>query len=225
MIDLLLFAIFPYVATVVAIVVGILRFTVDRFSYSSLSSQFLEGRGLFWGSVPWHYGIGLILIGHLIGVLFPAQLIAFVGASTRLFIVEGTALALGIMALVGLVILVFRRGSVARVRAVTSRMDVVLLALLLVQVVAGIGIAVLHRWGSFWYAQVAAPYIVSLLTLNPDIAAMSALPLLVKLHVVNAFVLIALLPFTRLVHFLSLPIPYLWRPYQVVIWNRLLKGS
>lgn len=220
MIDLLLFAIFPYVAAVIAIVVGILRFTVDRFSYSSLSSQFLESRKLFWGSVPWHYAIGLLLVGHLIGVVFPANVKAFNGASVRLFILEGTALALGIMALVGLVILMIRRSTTPRVRAVTSKMDVVLLVLLLVQVVAGVGIAMLHRWGSFWYVQVAAPYLVSLVTLNPDVTALSAMPLLVKVHVLNAFVLIGVLPFTRLVHLLSLPIPYLWRPYQVVMWNR-----
>jgi hypothetical protein len=26
-------------------------------------------------------------------------------------------------------------------------------------------------------------------------------------------------PFTRLVHVMALPLPYLFRPYQVVIWN------
>jgi menaquinol-cytochrome c reductase iron-sulfur subunit len=35
----------------------------------------------------------------------------------------------------------------------------------------------------------------------------------------NAFVIIALFPFTRLVHIFTLPLSYLWRPYQVVIWN------
>jgi len=29
-----------------------------------------------------------------------------------------------------------------------------------------------------------------------------------------------LFPFTRLVHVFAIPIEYLWRPYQVVVWNR-----
>ena len=37
---------------------------------------------------------------------------------------------------------------------------------------------------------------------------------------ISGFVLILLFPFTRLVHVFAIPIEYLWRPYQVVIWNR-----
>jgi nitrate reductase gamma subunit len=36
----------------------------------------------------------------------------------------------------------------------------------------------------------------------------------------GGFMLIALFPFTRLVHMITFPITYLWRPYQVVIWYR-----
>jgi len=46
------------------------------------------------------------------------------------------------------------------------------------------------------------------------------LPTLAKFHAVGAFVLLALLPFSRLVHALSVPLGYLWRPFQVVVWNR-----
>jgi nitrate reductase gamma subunit len=35
-------------------------------------------------------------------------------------------------------------------------------------------------------------------------------------------VLVALFPFTRLVHVVAIPWSYLWRPYQVVVWNRRL---
>ena len=43
---------------------------------------------------------------------------------------------------------------------------------------------------------------------------------LIKLHFAGGFVILALLPFTRLIHAVTLPIGYLWRPYRVVIWNR-----
>ena len=220
MIDLLLFGVFPYVAVALAVVVAIWRFTMSSFTYSSLSSQFLEGRRLFWGSIPWHYGIILILVGHLIGILFPSGVKAFNGVPVRLYILEGTGLALGLLALLGLVLLLVRRATSSRIRVVTSPMDVVLLVVLLVQVAAGVGIAIFYRWGSFWFLQTATQYLWSLASFNPNVSYVAAMPFLIKLHVLNAFVLVALFPFTRLVHIVSLPIPYLWRPYQVVIWNR-----
>ena len=52
--DAFWFIAFPYLALVLAIGVGIYRYHANRYSYSSLSSQLLENRKLFWGSVPWH---------------------------------------------------------------------------------------------------------------------------------------------------------------------------
>ena len=218
--DLLLYALFPYAAILLAVVVGVIRFTANRFSYSSLSSQFLESRRLFWGSVPFHYGILVVLAGHLIGFLFPRSVAAFNGVPVRLFILEATALAFGILTLVGLVVLIHRRITSAKVRAVTSRADIVLLVLLLSQVVTGIYTATFYRWGSAWYVYTATPYLQSLVKLAPETQYVTGLPLMARLHILNAFGLIAILPFTRLVHLLVAPIPYLWRPYQLVVWNR-----
>lgn len=216
----MLFGVFPYVAIILAVVVTLWRYFDNRFSYSSLSSQFLEDRQLFWGSVPWHYGILFILIGHLVGFLIPRTVLVWNGVPLRLYVLEGAALAFGLLALWGLIVLVFRRAANARIRAVTSAMDLVLLIALLAQVAAGVGIAVFYRWGSSWYAGVAVPYLWSILGLRPDVGPVSNLPFLAQFHVVGAFVIVALMPFTRLVHLLSLPYSYLWRPNQVVIWNR-----
>jgi nitrate reductase gamma subunit len=41
-----------------------------------------------------------------------------------------------------------------------------------------------------------------------------------KLHIISAFLLIGFFPFTRLVHILVVPNPYLWRRTQVVRWYR-----
>lgn len=220
MIDLFLFGIFPYVAIVVAVVGAIWRYATNQFTYSSLSSQFLEGRQLFWGSVPWHYGIITILLGHLVGILFPSGVKAFNGVPIRLYILEGTGLALGLLVVTGIVLLLLRRGINPRVRAVTSGMDLALLLILLLQVIAGVGTAIFYRWGAAWYVQTATPYFWSLVTFSPKIEYMAALPLLVKIHAVGAFTLVAIFPFTRMVHMLSVPLSYLWRPYQIVMWHR-----
>ena len=218
--DQLLYGVLPYVAITVAIVGTIWRYFSDRFSYTSLSSQFLENRQLFWGSVPWHYGILVILLGHLVAFLIPRSVLAWNGEPWRLYVLEASALAFGFLTLWGLAALIFRRFSSARIRVVTSPMDVVLLLALLIQVVAGLWVAIFFRWGSSWYAAFAVPYLKSLFVLSPDVALVSNLPFMAQVHIVGAFVLLLLLPFTRLVHFLSFPYAYLWRPYQVVIWNR-----
>ena len=218
--DFLILVAFPYVAVILAVVVGLYRYFYDRFSYSSISSQFLENRTLFWGSVPWHYGIGLVLLAHLLALLFPGPWGALLGTTARLYILEITGLALALLALVGLALLFVRRLTNVRVAAVTSPMDWVFLAVLLGQVALGFSVALFYRWGSSWYLHTAVPWLVSLATLTPQVQFVSLLPWLVKLHMVGGFVIVALFPFTRLVHFITFPITYLWRPYQVVIWNR-----
>ncbi len=212
---------FPYLAVAFAVIGGIVRFYGRRFSYSSLSSQLLESRRLFWGSVPWHYGITAILLAHLLAGLFPKAAAATLGRRLPMLILEVTGMSLALLALVGLVVLVVRRlpgGS--HPRAVTSLMDGVLLSVLLVQVATGLGIALFERWGGRWYVHTAAPWFWSLLLLRPDPSTVAFLPPFVRFHFVLGFGVILLFPVTRLVHLVKLPVWYLWRPYQVVVWNR-----
>ena len=63
-----------------------------------------------------------------------------------------------------------------------------------------------------------SPYLWSILKLDPDVTFVAAMPWLVKLHIVLAFLTIGFFPFTRLVHVLVIPNPYLWRKPQVVRW-------
>ena len=95
----------------------------------------------------------------------------------------------------------------------------VLLALLL-QVATGVYIAFTLRWGSVWYLHTATPWLWSLFKLDPQVHYLAALPAVVKLHAFNAFLILALFPFSRLVHVISVPLSYLGRPYQVVVWYR-----
>ncbi|MCC7353371.1 MAG: respiratory nitrate reductase subunit gamma [Anaerolineae bacterium] len=220
MFDIVLFVGFPYVAVILAVLVGIYRYFNDRFSYSSFSSQFLENRRLFWGSVPWHYGIIIVLLAHLLAALFPGAWASLIGSPVRLYAMEVTGLALALLSLVGLTLLILRRLRNTRILSVTTAMDWVLLVALVAQVALGFWVALFYRWGSDWYLRTAVPWLVSLLKLNPQIQYVTVLPWVVKLHMLGGFLIIALFPFTRLVHVVTFPITYLWRPYQVVIWNR-----
>lgn len=219
MFDNLLYVIFPYAAVTLAVVITIQRLFRRPFTYSSLSSQFLESDELFYGSVPWHVGILIVLTGHVIGFAIPKQVLWWNGVPARLYVLETTALLFGLLTLVGIVGLIIRRITSPRIRVVTSIMDIVVLLVLLLQVVLGVYVALFYRWGSSWYAASAVPYLRSLFLLQPDLKMIAPLPTAVKMHIVNAFVFVAIVPFSRLVHMLVPPIHYLWRPYQIVIWN------
>jgi len=220
MLDKFLFVGFPYVALVLAVVVSVLRYRWRPYSYSSLSSQFLENKQLFWGSGLWHWGILWVLTGHLVAFLIPGQILAWNAKPIRLYLLETSGLIMGLLALVGVVALMVRRSSSSRIKAVTSPMDWVILCLLLLQVVTGIDTALRYRWGSSWYASNAVPYLRSLLLLSPKPEFIQPLPWFPKIHILSGLSLILLIPFSRLVHFLVVPIHYYWRKPQVVIWNR-----
>ena len=220
--DNFFFIALPYIALVVFLIGAIYRYTAKGFQFSSLSSQFLEGRNLFWGSVPFHWGIMFLFFGHLVAFLFPREVLILNGHPVRLVIIEVSAFIFGISVLVGLINLFTRRVTNDRLRMVTNHMDIIIEIILLIQVFTGLWIAYNFRWGSSWFAAVLTPYLRSIFTLAPDIAAVSAMPWTVKLHIIGAFFIVLLLPFTRLVHFLVAPINYIWRPYQQVrwYWNR-----
>jgi nitrate reductase gamma subunit len=218
--EFVFYAAYPYAAFIVAIAAGLHRYFRDRFSYSSFSSQFLENRWLFWGSAPWHYAILIVLLAHLVPILVPGAWMAFVGEPVRLYAIEASGLALGFLVVAGTAVLIARRLLVPKARAVTSVMDWVLLAALLLQAATGVYIAIVHRWGAAWYASTAVPWFRSLLVLAPEPGFVTPLPGVVKLHIVTAFAIVALFPFTRLVHIVTVPLGYLWRPYQVFAWYR-----
>jgi nitrate reductase gamma subunit len=215
--DLFLFGVVPYLAVALAVGGTVYRYRALRSTVTARSSQLLEGRLLFWGSVPWHHAILAILVAHVAAAVFPGTWARLLGSPARLFALEVTGLALGALALLGLLALVVRRLSLG---STTSAMDWVVLLLLLLQAATGLWVAFALRWGSAWYLHTAAPWLASLVRLSPRIDEMAVLPGVVKVHAVNAFVLVALLPLSRLVHATVIPIGYLWRPPQLVVWRR-----
>jgi len=220
MLDQVLFGVMPYLSVMLFAGVSIMRYRKEPFTFSSLSSQFLESKRLFWGSVPFHIGIIILFFGHLIGFMFPRGVTLWNAVPVRLFILETTAFAAGLLCIVGLVGLVYRRLTSDRLRVMTSTGDILVYIALGFSIVTGLWVALELRWGSAWYAHTAVPYLKSLFVLQPDVARVAELPLVAQLHIIAAFVLFGLFSFTRLVHVLVAPIPYLWRPVQLVIWNR-----
>lgn len=213
-----LFVALPYVCLFTFFLMTIHRYRAQSFSYSSLSSQFLENKQHFWAAVPFHYGILAVTAGHLIAFLIPRSVLAWNSHPLRLYLLEISALACGLLTLIGLIGLVLRRATIVRIRKVTSVNDWILFTMLLVQIASGVLIALFYPWGSSWFATNLSPYLWSIFTFRPDVSYISAMPHLVQLHIVLAFLTIGFFPFTRLVHLLVVPNPYLWRKMQVVRW-------
>jgi nitrate reductase gamma subunit len=189
-----------------------------------LSSQFLEGKKLFWGSQPFHWGILVLFFGHLVAFMFPKAVIGLNGEPVRLIILEISSFIFGLSALLGLTLLIRRRLTSKTLLVVANKMDMLVYAILFIQIISGLGVAFFVRWGSTWFASVLTPYLRSIFSFNPDLEAISQAPFLVQLHVISAFLIIAVIPFTRFMHFLVAPVDYVWRKYQVVIWNWNRKG-
>ncbi|MBV6405641.1 MAG: hypothetical protein GFGODING_02421 [Flavobacteriales bacterium] len=213
------FLVLPYLALAIFLIGSIYRYMNRGFQVSSLSSNFLERKKLFWGSQPFHYGLLFLFFGHLIAFLFPASVIAWNHMPVRLLILEMTAFAFGLATLLGLLLLIRRRLTNRRVLMVTNRMDMLVYVVLITQIVSGLIVAYANRWGSSWFASTLTPYLRSVFAFNPDVAAVSAMPWTVKLHIFSAYFIVAIIPFTRFMHFLVAPVDYLWRGYQLVIWN------
>jgi nitrate reductase gamma subunit len=222
MADTLLFIVFPYLAVFLAVFGSLVRYFINRFSYSSLSSELVEHRVLFWGAVPWHYGVIPILLIHVGGFAVPKVMSFFHSDLNRLYVVELIGKFLAISALAGIVILILRRLTQSRIRVLTSAMDWVVLVLLFFQIFLGLWVSLFYRWGAVWFLETVTVWVQSLATFHPQTLNLAPLPLVPKLHFLNATLLIAIFPFTRLVHLVTFPITYLWRRFQVVIWHRKL---
>lgn len=220
--QVLLLVALPY-ASMLVFVAGLIWRYRSPFSISSLSSQILESRWLLWGAVPFHIGIVTLVAGHLVPLFIPGTWQAAVSRREVLLAAEGVGAAAAILCLMGLVMLFVRRSTSRTVWPASTAVDLVVLLILILQVAMGFGVATLHRWGAVWSVRTTTPYLWSIFTFQPDPSLVAGLPLLATLHIAAAWVVLALVPFTRLVHMFALPLGYLYRPPQKVVWARAKK--
>ncbi|MBS1248683.1 MAG: Nitrate reductase-like protein NarX [Chloroflexi bacterium] len=218
--NLVFFMVLPYISLSLFLAVTIYRSVFRPFTISSLSSQLLESKKLYWGSVPFHYGVVLVLLMHLLALLFPKGLLLWNAVPIRLYLLEFTGFVLGLWSLAGVAVLLWRRVSEPKIRVVTTPMDRLVLLLTFVSVLTGVLTAAGYRFGSVWFTGVFTPYLWSILKLQPRPELVEPLPWLIQLHVLNNFILLAIFPFSRLVHIITWPLGYVFRPWQIVVWAR-----
>ncbi|MCP4316889.1 MAG: respiratory nitrate reductase subunit gamma [Hyphomicrobiales bacterium] len=217
----LFFGIYPYIALVVLVVGTIVRYDREPYTWRSGSSQLLRRKQLVWGSVLFHVGVLVIFFGHLIGLLTPIEYFDTFGISHTfkqgLAVVAGGIA--GIAAIIGATLLAQRRLFDARVRAASSSSDTLIILLLWVQLALGLAtipISLQHLEGHQMLKFME--WAQGIFTFNAEASSYVAdASFVFKLHLFLGLTILLIFPFTRLVHMLSAPLRYLWRPgYQVV---------
>ncbi|MGE3151812.1 MAG: respiratory nitrate reductase subunit gamma [Nitrospiraceae bacterium] len=215
------FQIYPYLAGSVFLLGSLLRFERGQYTWTSHSSELLKRNTLRLGSNLFHVGVLFLFLGHFVGLLLP-EVFGILGISLRghqlVAMISGGLF--GSVCLAGLLLLIHRRVTDARIRATTHVMDLVVLVWILLTLL--FGLTTLY----FSARELSGGYLIPLsqwarhiVTFRGGAASLVAtMPLVYQVHLVLGMTLFALIPFSRLVHIWSgfALLGYLVRPYQVV---------
>lgn len=216
----ILFGIYPYIAFAVCLLGCWIRFDREAYTWKADSSQMLSNKGFRMASICFHVGVLFILMGHVVGLLTPEVVYHhFISTPNKQLLAMISGGFFGVICLIGLVMLLVRRLGNERVRATSSKSDIFILVLLLVQLILGlltIFVSAEHMDGSVMVLLANwAQGVVTFQGLNAA-AYIANVSIIYKLHVFVGLTMILVFPFTRLVHMISAPIWYLGRRYQVV---------
>ena len=212
--DFFLWVAFPYLCIATFVVGHVWRYRRDQYGWTARSTQLMERRLLMVGSILFHFGILAAVGGHVLGILVPRSWTESIGISDDAYhwIAVAAGGIAGLAIVVGFAILVYRRLRLPRVRATTTRSDVVLYPVLVATIVFGMLATV---WGSaideHLYRETVSPWFRGIFGFRPDADLMANAPFVFQAHAFTAWLLFAIWPFTRLVHAWSVPIAYLRR--------------
>lgn len=218
--DTALWGVLPYLTIAVLVGGTIWRYRYDQFGWTTRSSQVYESRLLRVGSPLFHFGILVVLVGHVIGLVIPESWTASAGLTEGAYHVQALVLGgvAGVATLAGVAVLVYRRRTTGPVFMATTRNDKTMYAVLVAAIVVGLattlaGTGVVGEAHN--YRETVSVWFRSIFVLQPDLEAMAEAPLAFQLHTLIGMLLFALWPFTRLVHAFTAPVGYLFRPYVV----------
>ncbi|HEU4843995.1 MAG TPA: respiratory nitrate reductase subunit gamma [Burkholderiaceae bacterium] len=217
-----LFGIYPYIALAIFLLGSLIRFDREQYSWKSESSQTLHAGALRLGSPMFHVGVLGLFFGHAAGLLTPVWVWDTLGVEhgTKQLIAMVAGGVMGSIAMIGLLLLLARRFSNERVRAVTTFKDKIVLLWILVTLALGLSSIVAsasHMDGHMMVQLMTwAQHVV---TFRGDAAGfIEDAPLIFKLHLFMGMSLFVIFPFTRLVHVWSGfgAVGYLGRAFQLV---------
>lgn len=210
--------IFPYITGLIMIFGLLYRFAFRQLTWSAPSTEFFEKKWLRIGSPLFHWGIVLAFLGHVMGMIIPRGFYLSLGIPDELYhlgAIFGGGLA-GLMLVAGLIILLIRKITIDPVRSHATFADFFSVIALLI--VAGMGTYMTIIYNTtvveYEYRTTIGPWFRSLFVFQPKYQLMGTVPMIFRIHIAAAFALFASIPFTRLVHFYSLPANYVDRAPQ-----------
>ena len=220
---------YPYVCLTVFALGSLVRFDTAQYTWRSGSSQLLRKRQFRWGSNLFHVGILVVIAGHFAGFLMPDWAVDWLISPAQhellAMVVGGLA---GLIAIIGLSLLIHRRLTDPRIRATSRRWDIAIILMLWAQLALGlltVPVSAQHMDGALFLTLVA--YIKGIVLLHPGVAdLLIGTPLIYRVHILLGFTVFLVSPFTRMVHIWSAPVWYLGRPgFQVVRSRRSVVKS
>ena len=216
------FGIYPYICAVIFLLGSLARFDRDQYTWRSESSQMLSTGTLRVGSNLFHLGIIGLFFGHFFGMLTPPEILHAVGvtASQKQLLAVVAGGILGVICLIGLLLLIHRRLTNARVRATSRGRDFLVLFWILATLLLGLStvpLSIQHSDGHTMLQLMAwAQHLVTFQGNAPSF--ITDVSPVFKVHMFMGMSLFAIFPFTRLVHAWSgfASVGYIARPWQVV---------
>lgn len=219
--SMLAWVVLPYVSIVMLVVGLVWRFRTDQYGWTSRSSQWRESAILRWSSPMFHFGVLFVAMGHVLGLVIPQSWTDGVGVSHHAYHLLATipGSIAGVVTIIGLLGLGYRRIVVKSIRLATTRMDIVTYVLLTIPILLGAAATfstqVLGPPGGYNYRETISVWYRSIPMLHPRPDLMADVPLVFQLHIIAGMLLFCIWPFTRLVHVVSAPVGYVTRPYVV----------
>ncbi len=206
-----LFGVYPYICLSIFTLGLAIRYVATPQEWNARSSNLFAKKSLMTGSYLFHYSIILVFFGHVIGLLIPAPVLADVDFTSSVHTVVATVCGMifAPCVFVGLAILLWRRCVTPDVWASTVPMDLVVLILIMWQACTGGWQDYVAHYNAF---ATVAPWVRGVLCWQPDPSLMENVPAFLKTHVVVGFLIFACVPFSRLVHFFSIPLTWFARP-------------
>ncbi|HCE10188.1 MAG TPA: respiratory nitrate reductase subunit gamma [Oxalobacteraceae bacterium] len=216
------FGIYPYIALAIFLLGSLIRYDREQYSWKSESSQLLYRGSLRLGNNLFHIGIIGLFLGHAAGLLTPVIVWDTLGVShgAKQIVAMTAGGLMGSLCLIGIVILLVRRFSNDRLRAVTTIKDKVVLLWILATLLLGLSSIFVsaHHLDGHDMVQLMT-WAQHILTFRGDAASFIVdVPFIFKLHLFMGMSVFVIFPFTRLVHVWSgfNTVRYLSRAYQLV---------
>ncbi|MBI2899792.1 MAG: respiratory nitrate reductase subunit gamma [Planctomycetes bacterium] len=205
--------VYPYLCIALFFLVPLIRLVYSPFSWSTRASGFFGNKLLGVASLCLHWGLILLLVGHVAGLIG-----GLLGLESWIRFFYWIGLAGGMLVLAGSSVALVRRMTVPQVRAMSQADDYVVHLFLIPIVALALYQVLVHR--IFGVAFTASAWFGSLWRFSPQPELMDGASLISRIHIFLALTFFAYFPFTKLVHFWTYPIRYAARAFQTLRTER-----